>query len=106
MNCADVEILLADYVDGTLRGEDRSALENHLAGCAACAELARDAAGAIAFMERAAAVEAPPGLVDRILLETRAPVKPHWTRRLFGRWLAPVFQPRSGDSLDGGRGSR
>ena len=57
MTCADLEILLADYVDGTLRGEEKSALESHLAGCAECAELARDASGAVAFMERAATVE-------------------------------------------------
>ena len=74
MNCADVEILLADYVDGTLAlmAEEKSALEAHLAGCAACSELARDSAGAVAFMERAAVVEAPPELVTRILFEMTA----------------------------------
>jgi anti-sigma factor RsiW len=72
VNCADVEILLADYVDGTLHGEAASALETHLAGCAACAILARDSAEAVAFMERAAEVEAPPELVTRILFEVTA----------------------------------
>ena len=99
MNCADVEILLADYVDGTLRGDAASALEAHLAGCEACAELARDSAGAVEFMQRAAVVEAPPELVTRILFElndgpSRAAIKPSLTRRLFGRWLEPVLQPR------------
>ncbi len=99
MNCADVEILLADYVDGTLRGDALSALEAHLAGCAACAELARDSAGAVEFIERAAVVEAPPELVTRILFEltagpSHAIVKPSLGRRLFGRWLDQVLQPR------------
>jgi len=99
MNCADVEILLADYVDGNLRGEEKSAFERHLAECAECAELARDAAGAVAFIERAAVVEAPPELVTRILFEitdgpSRAQVKPSWTRRIFGKWLSPVLEPR------------
>lgn len=99
MNCADVEILLADYVDGTLRGDAASALEAHLAGCASCSELARDSAGAVAFMERAAVAEAPPELVTRILFEitagpSRAIIKPSWIRRFFGRWLEPVLQPR------------
>lgn len=99
MNCADVEILLADYVDGTLHGEAASALETHLAGCAACAILARDSAEAVAFMERAAEVEAPPELVTRILFEvtagsSRAVIKPSWAHRLFGRWLESVLQPR------------
>jgi anti-sigma factor RsiW len=99
VNCADVEILLADYVDGTLRRDAASALEAHLADCAACAELARDSAGAVAFMERAAVVEAPPELVTRILYEitagpSHAVIKPSWVRRLFGRWLEPILQPR------------
>jgi len=99
VNCADVEILLADHVDGTLRGDAASALEAHLAGCAACAELARDAAQAVEFMQRAAAIEAPPELVTRILFEvtagpSRAVIKPSLVRRLFGRWLEPILQPR------------
>jgi anti-sigma factor RsiW len=99
VNCADAEILLADYVDGTLRGDAASALEAHLAGCAACRELSRDSAQAVEFMERAAVVEAPPELVTRILFEltegsSRAVIKPSLARRLFGRWLEPVLQPR------------
>src|SRR5262249_35411341 len=99
MNCAEIEILLADYVDGTLRGEQKSALEQHLAECAECAELARDAAGAVAFMERAAVIEAPPELVTRILFEitdgpSRAQVKPSWIRRMFGKRFQPLLQPR------------
>lgn len=99
MTCAELEILLADYVDGTLRAEEKSALDAHLANCAECSELARDAAGAVAFMERASTVDAPPELVTRILFEvtsgpSRAQVKPSWTRRIFGKWLEPVLQPR------------
>jgi len=104
VNCADVEILLADFVDGTLRGDAASALEAHLAGCAACNQLARDSAEAVAFMERAAVVEAPPELVTRILFEvtagpSRAVIKPSLVRRLFGKWLEPVLQPRVAMSM-------
>lgn len=99
MTCAELEILLADYVDGSIRAEDRSVFEMHLAECPECSELARDAAGAVAFMERVSNVEAPPELVTRILFEissgpSHAQVKPSWTRRIFGKWLEPVLQPR------------
>jgi anti-sigma factor RsiW len=99
MTCADVEIRLADYVDETLHGVDKSALEAHLSQCQSCAELARDSASAVAFMERASNIEAPPELVTRILFEitsgpSHAEVKPKWTRRVFGKWLEPILQPR------------
>jgi anti-sigma factor RsiW len=104
MNCADVEISLADYLDGTLVAERKSALEGHLSTCADCEELARDAAGAVAFMERAADVTAPPELVTRILFEissgpSHAAVKPSWMRRIFGnsiggKLIEPVLQPK------------
>jgi len=99
MTCADVEIRLADYVDETLHGAERSALEAHLSQCQSCAELARDSASAVAFIERASNVEAPPELVTRILFEitsgpSHAHVKPSWIRRVLGKWLEPILQPR------------
>jgi anti-sigma factor RsiW len=104
MNCADVEIQLADYLDGTLAADRKSALDDHLSTCKACEELAHDAAGAVAFMEKASEVTAPPELVTRILFEitsgpSRAAVKPSWLRRIFGnhiggKFMEPVLQPR------------
>lgn len=74
MNCAELEILICDYVDGTLALAGRSQVESHLAGCPPCAELARDSAAAVAFMDRAADVEPPPELITRILFD------PPWSR--------------------------
>jgi hypothetical protein len=100
MNCADLEILLCDYVDGTLRAEQRSAVEEHLAACRSCAELVRDAVSAVAFMERAAEPEPPAELVTRILFELPAArqaehsvSKSAW-KRFRAKWLEPVLQPR------------
>jgi len=83
-------------------------VESHLAECGECRELAGDAAAAVSFMERAAVVEAPPELVTRILFEitvgpSNAAVKPSWVRRIFGKWLEPVLQPKfaMGDGDDG-----
>ena len=89
MTCADAEILICDYA--TLASAERFALERHLAGCAACAELARDSSAAVAFMERAAAVEPPQELLNRILFA--APWhKPKSGR--FGQLIYSVLQPK------------
>ena len=99
MNCADLEILLCDYVDGTLHGEQKTGVEAHLAGCEACAELARDAGAALAFVGRVAALEPPPDLLTRIQFDLQtgripAPARHSAVRRFLGRWFEPVLQPR------------
>ncbi len=99
MTCADLETLICDYVDGTLRGAQKSAVEEHLKQCAACAELVRDSAAAVAFMERAADVEVPPELVTRILFEVSSghrhvPARAAGIRRFFGKWVEPILSPR------------
>jgi len=96
MNCAQIEILICDYVDGTLPSAQKAEVERHLAECPQCAELARDSAAAVAFMERAAEVEAPPELVTRILFDApwskgkpKSKVR-NWMRVL----LSPILQPK------------
>src|ERR1700682_4316732 len=91
MNCAEIEILICEYVDGSLGTAQRAEVERHLAGCAACAELVRDSSAAVAFMERAADVEPPQELVNRILFA--AP----WHRPKSGRFaqlIYSVLQPK------------
>lgn len=96
MNCGDVEILICDYVDSTLAPADKAALELHLSHCAACAELARDSAAAVSFIERSADVEPPPELVTRILFdapwskEKQGSKLRTWVRAI----LSPVLQPK------------
>lgn len=98
MNCADLETLLCDYVDGTLAADARTSVENHLAGCASCAELVRDASSAVAFMERAADVEPPAELLNKIIFQL--PSARHAASRrkglgsLLRHWVQPVLQPR------------
>ena len=97
MNCADAELLICDYT--TLRSNERFELERHLDVCPACADLARDSAAALAFLERAADVEPPPELITRILYDapwSKAKQKPQsklagWTRSLLGPILHPKF---------------
>jgi len=99
MTCNEFEILLADYLDGTLANEEKGAIEEHRNTCASCAELALDAAGAMAFIERASTVDPPPAMVNRILFEvtngaSRTVIKPSWIERLLGRRAGFILQPR------------
>jgi hypothetical protein len=99
MTCADFEILLADYLDQNLPAARRADFEAHLASCPSCRAYADDVSGAVAFIGRAASPEPPPELVTKLLFEitngpSRSVIKPSLGRRLFGRWLEPVFQPR------------
>jgi hypothetical protein len=99
MNCANFEILLCDYLDGTLAANAKAEFERHMAECAGCAELAHDVRAAVGFMERAAEVEPPPELLTRILFElpsahhARAR-QPGSLRKLIHGWIQPVLQPR------------
>jgi hypothetical protein len=110
MTCAEIEVLLCDYVDGTLRTEEKTALENHLSGCAACKQLAEDVAGVTAFFERVPQPEPPAELLTRILhhapmgpgaIAERLPSdpRPSWGKRLVGGLVhgglfQSWFQPR------------
>jgi anti-sigma factor RsiW len=97
MNCADIEIAICDYVDGTLAPERKAEVERHLAQCPACAGMARDAAAAVAFMERAESVEPPPELITKILFEgpwNAGKAKPSAWRKWGTLALTPIFQPR------------
>jgi len=99
MNCAELEILLCDYLDGTLAAEARAEVERHLAGCVLCADLARDASAAVTFIGRAAAIQPPPELMTRILFslpsahQARARQPQGFAKWLHG-FLQPVLQPR------------
>jgi hypothetical protein len=105
MTCAELEILLCDYVDGTLHGTERVALESHLSVCPACKQLAEDVAGVTAFFERVPHADPPAELLTRIMhhapLGREAAAEPHpseakpsWAKRLFGGFVQGWLQPR------------
>ncbi len=101
VTCAEFEVLLADLLDGVLPAGQKAAVEQHQSGCAACAELARDAASALAFIEHVAEVAPPPALLSRIQLATAGDVpRRSWMARRLGAtwlsegWLGTVLQPR------------
>ena len=96
MNCAECEILICDYVDGTLDAAGRAAVEVHLAECQACTALAADSAEAIEFMQRASDIEPPPELITRILFDApwRKGARAAGVRGWIDRVFSPMLQPR------------
>lgn len=95
MTCADIEVLLCDYIDGTLGAEASGVLEAHLHVCGSCAALAADAGAAVEFISIAAPVEPPRELVNRVLFQIpgRQQGSVSGLRWLRGRF-APLLQPR------------
>ena len=95
MTCADFEVLLCDYLDGTLEPAQRRAIEEHQRQCAACAEFARDVQGAVAFLGSVPALDPPPELLTKITfgIPEGGQQKKGW-RSWFGGRLQPVLQPR------------
>jgi anti-sigma factor RsiW len=98
MTCAEFEIQFCDYVDGLLREPEKTAIEGHLHACTACAELAQEIRGAVAFIGQAEKVEPPAELVTRILHDIpTVRVKRErrtWFGRFFGGIKDAVLQPR------------
>src|ERR1039458_9298227 len=97
MSCAEIEILICDYVDGSLSADRKAEVERHLGECPACAGMARDSAAAVAFIDRAAEAAPPPELVTRILFDApwrkNKPAIQGLRSRLSG-WFSPVLQPK------------
>jgi hypothetical protein len=100
MNCAEFEVVLADYLDDSLAPGDRTALEQHAASCPGCREFMREAAGAVTFLKRVQSPLPPPELITRLAYlapmgKTREPLEQRgFFSRLTSQWLQPVLRPR------------
>ena len=100
MDCAEFEILLADYIDRTLGAAERAELERHASICRECRELFTDASGAVAFLSRVPELAPPPELITRIAFQAparraREPFERQGVlSRLASKWLQPLLQPR------------
>src|SRR3954449_9626384 len=100
MNCAEFEILLADYADGTLSAAERASLEQHAQSCAGCQDLLNEVCGVVKFLRKVEDVAPPPELITRIAYY--APIgrirEPLERQGFFGKlisdWIQPMLQPR------------
>lgn len=99
MNCAEMEILLCDYLDGTLGREGREAVEAHVAACAGCRQMLEDVRGVVKFIERAEPANPPAELMTRILhhipgRDLKRQREHGLLSRLRSGWLGPLLSPR------------
>jgi len=102
MQCAEVEALLAEILDGSLQGARLTSCEAHQQSCAACRTMVEEARAGMHWLKTLDEIEPPRNLVHNILAQTigalpseHVVAKPRgegWLERLKGR-LAPMFAP-------------
>ena len=102
MQCAEVEALLAEAIDGTLHGATLAAFEAHRDSCAACRTMVEEATRGMHWLKGLDEVEPPRHLVHNILAQTigqmpeprpvPAPKSESWLERLKGK-VSPMFAP-------------
>jgi hypothetical protein len=102
MQCAEVEALLSDALDGTLNGPKLVAFEAHEHGCATCQSMVEEARAGMNLLKALEVAEPPRNLVHNILATTIGALpsehlvaKPRgegWLEKIKGR-LAPMFAP-------------
>jgi hypothetical protein len=102
MQCAEVEALLAEAIDGMLHGSTLAAFEAHQQSCPACRTRVEEASAGMHWLKGLDEVEPPRHLVHNILAQTigqipeprpvRAPKSEGWRERLKGK-IAPIFAP-------------
>jgi anti-sigma-K factor RskA len=88
------------YALGALEGEEKRALEQHLAGCADCARRFDEARGRVALLALAAPPHSPPPRVKARLLQQVQASEPASPGReaekragIFGSWWTAVWAP-------------
>src|SRR5579871_5096471 len=100
MQCAEVEALLADALDGALHGPTLAAFKAHQQGCDVCRSMVEESRAGMSLLRALDEAEPPRNLVHNILAQTigalpseHAVAKPRgesWLEKLKGR-LVPMF---------------
>jgi hypothetical protein len=87
MNCEEARESLSAYLDEALAPEERSLVDAHLEGCAACRRELAALRGTVALLQRVEPARAPVGFVDRVVAAARP--RP-WYRRVAAAVLLPL----------------
>jgi len=66
ISCSEAVRQLWEYLDGTLEGAHRDAVEEHLAFCRSCCGEVEFAEELRAFLARSATHEVPPDVMERL----------------------------------------
>lgn len=91
--CERVEMLLSEYLDGSLCDADRCLVDKHLAACLDCSYQLAALANTLELARSVEQVEPPANLRERILTAIESLMNRGITRRALGRvgeWLAPA----------------
>jgi hypothetical protein len=87
MTCDDARESLSAYLDEALASDERSLVDAHLEGCAACRHELVALRGTVALLQRVQPARAPVGFVDRVVAAARP--RP-WYRRAAEAVLLPL----------------
>jgi predicted anti-sigma-YlaC factor YlaD len=93
MNCTHCEERLSDYLEGSVDGAERDALDVHLQSCSACAGLLSNMRDVMAWGRHFPVYDVPAWLPLRILANTPQLAREHWTDTLVAAWRC-MTQPR------------
>jgi hypothetical protein len=93
MTHLEIENLASDYLEGLIDAPLRTAVEAHLADCAACRELVADVRHALELCRSAEEPEPTPWLVSKIMRATVGQRQPTWTEQV-AAFFRPLLQPR------------
>ena len=78
MNCTYFEERVSDYLEDALSAADRSAMDEHLLSCSACAELLDGVRHVMHWREELPAVVPPTWLAHRIVANTPQVIRITW----------------------------
>lgn len=89
MECSRVSELFSEYIDGLLDEHTRQRVEEHLAGCAGCAEELRELRSCVGLLHSLDTVRAPADFLDKVHERIDLVERISWWERVKKRFVRP-----------------